>query len=90
MAAPPGWLDARVARVQSLVDGVELAQFSQLVGIRSKVEPDPHTSEPATRLPGRRKAADGHAPAGQTRDLSLSAWHEPVGRDPEAGSSARS
>jgi phage tail-like protein len=72
------------ARFSISIDGVEIAQFSQLVGIRSEVQPDPHTSELANKLPGKRKPATVTLRRGQNSDLSISAWHESVGQDAEA------
>jgi phage tail-like protein len=72
------------ARFSIVIDGGEIAVFSQLVGIRSEVEPDPLTSELATKLPGKRKPPTVTLRRGQTRDLSIFAWHESIGVDAEA------
>jgi phage tail-like protein len=71
------------ARFSIVVDGGEIAVFSQLVGIRSEVEPDARTSELA-KLPGKRKPPTVTLRRGQTRDLSIFAWHESVGVKAEA------
>jgi phage tail-like protein len=71
------------ARFSIVIDGGEIAVFSQLVGIRSEVELDPLTSELA-KLPGKRKPPTVTLRRGQIRDLSIFAWHESAGEDAEA------
>jgi phage tail-like protein len=71
------------ARFSIVIDGAEIAVFSQLVGIRSEVEPDPLTSELA-KLPGRRKPPTVTLRRGQIGDLSIFGWHESAAEDAEA------
>jgi phage tail-like protein len=80
---PPGPNDAlTAARFSITIEGVEIAQFSELVEITSGVDPSsltlvsaPKRGAGARKLPGKRTPPTVTLKRGQTSDLSLFAWH---------------
>jgi phage tail-like protein len=71
------------ARFSLTIDGVEIAQFSELVGITSEVEPDDLAGLLLKRLPGKRKPPTITLRRAMTSDTRLASWHE-SGRDAKA------
>jgi phage tail-like protein len=65
-------------RFSLTVDGVDLASFSELVGITSEADPDSITAMVMKKLPGKRKAPTVTLTRGLSSDLQISAWHESV------------
>jgi phage tail-like protein len=70
------------ARFSITVDGVEIAQFSELVELTSGLDPSTLTLERndkrklfLKKLPGKRTPPTVTLKRGMTRDLSLFAWH---------------
>ena len=60
------------------VDGVEIAQFSDLIDITSEATPPDLTGRILTKLPGRSKPPTVTLSRGMTQDLGVSAWHQSV------------
>ena len=78
----PGPNDAlTVAKLALTVDGVELAQFSDLVELSSGADPYELTSGPAKKgaaakkLPGKRTPPTVTLKRGASNDLGVFAWH---------------
>jgi phage tail-like protein len=82
---PPGGrgsADAITASRFSLtIDGVEIAQFSALVGITSEIEPDDLAGVLLKKLPGKRKPPTVTLRRGMSTDLQLWAWHDAARRE---------
>jgi phage tail-like protein len=80
---PPGADDAHAAsRFSITVDGVEIAQFSELVELSSGVDPSELSLGPAEKrgagarkLPGKRPPPTVTLRRGQTNDLGVFDWH---------------
>jgi phage tail-like protein len=70
--------DLVAARFSLTIDGVEIAQFSELVGIVSEADPDSLTERLLKKLPGRHKPPTVTLRRGMSKDLGISAWHEGV------------
>jgi phage tail-like protein len=70
-----------VAKLALTIDGVELAQFSDLVELSSGADPSELTSGPAKKgagakkLPGKRTPPTVTLKRGASNDLGVSAWH---------------
>jgi phage tail-like protein len=60
------------------IDGVEIASFSELVGITSEAEADGFAEKVLKKLPGKRTPPTVTLRRGLNTDLQLSAWHESV------------
>jgi phage tail-like protein len=69
------------ARFSLTIDGVEIAQFSDLIALSSGVDPSALTLGPAQKgaaarkLPGKRTPPTVTLKRGQSNDLGLFAWH---------------
>jgi phage tail-like protein len=75
--------DFVAARFSLTIDGVEIAQFAELVGMVSEADPDSLTERLLKKLPGRHKPPTLTLRRGMSKDLGISAWHESVvGADP--------
>ena len=71
------------ARFALVIDGVEIAQFSELSGITTEVEPVDflESSEKEVifkKLPGKRKPPHVQLKRGKNANMELWAWHEAV------------
>jgi phage tail-like protein len=66
------------ARFSITVDGVEIAQFSELMGITSEAGPLDLTGRVLQKLPGQRKPPTVTLKRGMTRDTGIFAWHQSV------------
>jgi phage tail-like protein len=66
------------SRFSLTVDGVDLASFSELVGITSEADPDSLTAMVMKKLPGKRNPPTVILKRGLSNDLQLSAWHDSV------------
>jgi phage tail-like protein len=71
------------ARFSLTIDGVEIAQFSELAGINSEVEPVEIMEAEGDRislkrLPGKRKPPTVTLKRGKNRDMGIFAWHQSV------------
>ena len=64
------------ARFSITVDGVEIAQFSELVGIVSETEPDDIAGMLLKKLPGKRKPPTVTLRRAKNKDMGVFAWHE--------------
>jgi phage tail-like protein len=72
-----GSADAITASRFSLtIDGVEIAQFSALVGITSEADPDDLAGMLLKKLPGKRTPPTVTLQRGLSNDLQMWAWHE--------------
>jgi phage tail-like protein len=69
------------SRFSLTVDGVEIAQFSQLVSITSEVEPGELVTALLKKLPGKRNPPTVVLSRGMSNDAQMSAWHEAARRD---------
>lgn len=67
-----------VARYSITVDGVEVAQFPELVAITSEAEPEDLAGKVLKKIPGKRNPPTVTLRRGLTADMQLSAWHEQV------------
>jgi phage tail-like protein len=69
-----------VSRFSLTIDGVEIAQFSELAGMTSEVEPAQANGDPLSpkKLPGRRKLPTVSLKRGKTKDMEIFAWHQSV------------
>ena len=65
-----------VARFSLTIDGVEIAQFSELGGITSEVGPDDLAEKVLRKLPGRRTPPTVTLRRALTKDLQLAAWQD--------------
>ena len=75
--------DLVAARFSLTIDGVEIAQFAELVGMVSEADPDTLTERLLEEAPGKRKPPTLTLRRGMTKDLGIFAWHESVvGADP--------
>jgi phage tail-like protein len=63
------------ARFSLTVDGVEIAQFSELVSITSQAEPDDLTGKLLKKLPGKRNPPTVTLRRALTTDVELANWH---------------
>jgi phage tail-like protein len=66
------------SRFSITVDGVEIAQFSELMGITSEVEPVDFTGRLLSKLPGRRNPPTVTLKRGLDEDMNMFAWHQSV------------
>jgi phage tail-like protein len=71
------------ARFSLTIDGVELAQFSELAGISSEVEPVELMETNGDQLflkkmPGKRKPPTVTLKRGKNKDMGVFAWHQSV------------
>ena len=68
------------ARFSLTIDGVEIAQFSELAGIISEVELPETTGDELFRkkLPGKRKPPTVTLKRGKNNDMGMFAWHQSV------------
>jgi phage tail-like protein len=66
------------SRFTLTVDDVDLASFSELVGITSEADPDSITAMVMKKLPGKRNPPTVILKRGLSRDLQLAAWHDSV------------
>jgi phage tail-like protein len=80
-AAAPGEALA-AARFSISIDGVEIAQFSELVELKSGLDPsalslglDPKRKLVLKKLPGKRPPPTVTLKRGMTGDLGIAAWH---------------
>ena len=77
MPASTGAGDAiSASRFSLTIDGVEIAQFSELVAIVSEGEPDDLAGKVLKKLPGKRNPPTITLRRPLTTDLALVAWHE--------------
>jgi phage tail-like protein len=78
------------ARFSLTIDGVEIAQFSELVGITSDAEPDNLAGFVLKKLPGKRHPPTVTLRRGLTTDMQISTWHDTAveGRTSEARKNA--
>ena len=72
-----------VARFSLTIDGVEIAQFSELVAISSEVEPIEVVEQDGNRsflkkLPGKRKPPTVTLKRGKNKNMGIFAWHQSV------------
>jgi phage tail-like protein len=79
-----------VAQFSLTIDGVEIAQFSELVGITSEAETGDLAGFVLKKLPGKRNPPTVTLRRGLTTDLQISAWYDTAveGRTREARKSA--
>jgi phage tail-like protein len=71
------------ARFSLTIDGVEIAQFSELAGINSEIEPVELMETNGEKLflkklPGKAKPATVTLKRGVTKDVGIFAWHQSV------------
>ena len=71
------------ARFSLTIDGVEIAQFSELAGINSEVEPVELMETDGDKLflkklPGKRKPPTVTLKRGKNQDMGIFAWHQSV------------
>jgi phage tail-like protein len=64
------------ARFSLTIDGVEIASFSELVGIVSESDPDDFAAVLLKKLPGKRKPPTVTLRRGKNKDMGVFAWHE--------------
>lgn len=64
------------ARFSITVDGIEIASFSELVGIVSESDPDDFAAVLLKKLPGKRKPPTVTLKRGKNKDMGVFAWHE--------------
>jgi phage tail-like protein len=64
------------ARFSLTVDGVEIAQFSELLGIASEAVSDDFASQILKRLPGKPKPARVILRRALTADTQIATWHD--------------
>jgi phage tail-like protein len=78
------------ARFSLTIDGVEIAQFSELVGITSDAESDDLAGLVLKKLPGKRNPPTVTLRRGLTTDMQISTWHDTAveGRTREARKNA--
>jgi phage tail-like protein len=78
MPVPPSGAGKAItaSRFSITVDGVEIAQFSELVGITSEAEPDDIVGIVLKKLPGKRKPPTVTLRRALTADTQVWAWHE--------------
>ena len=69
------------ARFSLTIDGVEIAQFSELVSITSEAEPDDLAATLLKKLPGKRNPPTVVLSRGFSRDTQMWAWHEAARRE---------
>jgi phage tail-like protein len=74
----PGELAVTVSRFSITVDGVQVASFSELVGISSEALPDDFAGRVLKKLPGKRTPPTVTLARGMTSDLGIYAWHHSV------------
>jgi phage tail-like protein len=76
----------KASRFSLTIDGVEIAQFSELVAIISEAEPDDIAGKVLKKLPGKRTPPTITLRRALTTDLDVAAWHETAadGRTKEA------
>jgi phage tail-like protein len=67
-----------VARFSITIDGVEIGQFSELVGITSEVEPVEFQSGEPLKPAARRIPPTVTLKRGHNKDMGIFAWHESV------------
>jgi phage tail-like protein len=74
------------ARFSLTIDGVEIAQFSELVAITTEADPPDLATQLIRKLPGKRVPPTVTLRRGMTRGLELAAWHDAAieGRGTEA------
>jgi phage tail-like protein len=71
------------ARFSLTIDGVEIAQFSELAGISSEIEPVELMETNGDqlflkKLPGKRKPPTVTLKRGKNKDMAVFAWHQSV------------
>jgi phage tail-like protein len=71
------------ARFSLVINGVEIAQFSELAGINSEVEPVELMETDGDKLflkklPGKRKPPTVTLKRGKNQDMGIFAWHQSV------------
>jgi phage tail-like protein len=76
--SPQGGDAITASRFSITVDGVEIAQFSELIDITNEATPPDLTGRILTKLPGRAKPPTVTLSRGMTQDLGMSAWHQSV------------
>jgi len=64
------------SRFSLTIDGVEIAQFSELVGITSETGPLDLTGRMLQKLPGRQKPPTVTLTRGLNKDMGVFAWHQ--------------
>jgi phage tail-like protein len=64
------------SRFSLTVDGVEIAAFSELVGIATEAGPDDLAEKVLRKLPGKRVPPTVTLKRGMTRDMQIAAWQE--------------
>jgi phage tail-like protein len=64
------------ARFSLTIDGVEIAQFSELLGITSEAKSDDVVGFVQKKLPGKRHPPTVTLRRGLTTDIQLSTWHD--------------
>jgi phage tail-like protein len=66
------------SRFSLTIDGVEIAQFSELAGITTEVEAVEFSGRAPQKAPARRKPPTVTLKRGMNRDMGIFAWHQSV------------
>jgi phage tail-like protein len=66
------------ARFSITIDGVEVAQFSELTGITTEIEAVEFSGRTPQKAPARRKPPTVTLKRGMNKDMGIFAWHQSV------------